>query len=100
MSYDRYLMNLFSLHDLDYLSPDMPDFTSSRDCSPVASDALNQSKAKAAASQSSMLLKLPDDIFKCVMDYLDRDAALRRSAQLLVVPSHGCPLVAFDHGRY
>ncbi|KAI4654482.1 uncharacterized protein J4E78_007528 [Alternaria triticimaculans] len=75
MSYDRYLMNLFSLHDLDYLSPDMPDFTSSRDCSPVASDALNQPKSKAAASQSSMLLKLPDDIFKCVMDYLDRDAA-------------------------
>ncbi|KAI4645692.1 hypothetical protein J4E93_005270 [Alternaria ventricosa] len=75
MSYDRYLMNLCSLHDLEYLSPDMPDFASSRDCSPVASDALNQPKSKAAATQSSMLLKLPDDIFKCVMDYLDRDAA-------------------------
>lgn len=39
MSYDRYLMNLFSLHDLDYLSPDMPDFASSRECSPIAFDA-------------------------------------------------------------
>ncbi|RYN39247.1 hypothetical protein AA0112_g4047 [Alternaria arborescens] len=75
MSYDRYLMNLFSLHDLDYLSPDMPDFASSRECSPIAFDAPIPPKPTVAVAQNSMLLKLPDDIFKCVMDYLDRDAA-------------------------
>jgi hypothetical protein len=76
MSYHRYL-NLFSLHDLGYPSPDMPDAASSRECSPVSSTTPGQPQPqpKAAATQNSMLLKLPDDIFKCVMDYLDRDAA-------------------------
>ena len=76
MNLERHLMNLFSIHDFDFLSPEMPDFTSSREASPTALDALSQqSKPKGAASQNSLLLKLPQDIFKCVMDYLDRDAA-------------------------
>ena len=77
MNHERHLMNLFTLHDfeIDLLSPEMPDFTSSREASPTALDALNQSNPKAAARQNSLLLKLPQDIFKCVMDYLDRDAA-------------------------
>ncbi|KAL1798566.1 hypothetical protein ACET3X_002603 [Alternaria dauci] len=75
MSYARYLMTV-GLNDMrDYLSHDMPDFASSRECSPVASDTALLPKPTVAVAQNSMLLKLPDDIFKCVMDYLDRDAA-------------------------
>ncbi|RMZ72550.1 hypothetical protein GMOD_00007549 [Pyrenophora seminiperda CCB06] len=66
-NYERLLMNLFSFSNFD-----MPP---SREASPMAFEPLNQSKPKAAASQNSRLLKLPEDIFKCVMDYLDRDAA-------------------------
>ncbi|CAA9964952.1 hypothetical protein PTMSG1_08311 [Pyrenophora teres f. maculata] len=53
----------------------MPDFMSSREASPAACDSLDHSKPKAATSQNSLLLKLPEDIFKCVMDYLNRDTA-------------------------
>lgn len=56
-------------------SPSMHGSEDSRECSPMAFDPLNLHKPKAVASQTSPLLKLPDDIFKCVMDYLDRDAA-------------------------
>jgi hypothetical protein len=74
MSYIDY-MNLFSYDDFDYLSPDLPIFTPSREGSPsMASDRLDPTDPT-AASDNSLLLKLPDDIFKCVMDYLDRDAA-------------------------
>ncbi|OAL54260.1 hypothetical protein IQ07DRAFT_583565 [Pyrenochaeta sp. DS3sAY3a] len=46
--------------------------------SPAAFDALNlpgPAASTAAAETTSPLLGLPDDIFKCVLDYLDRDAA-------------------------
>ena len=52
------------------------DSESSDYCSPMAFDPLNRSKPKAtAANANTPLLKLPDDIFKCVMDYLDGSAA-------------------------
>ena len=38
-------------------------------------DPLNLPKPRATANLHNPLLKLPDDIFKCIMDYLDRDAA-------------------------
>ncbi|KAI8942486.1 hypothetical protein NX059_000552 [Plenodomus lindquistii] len=57
------------------LSPSMQDSSDSRECSPVALDRLNLVKLKAAANQHNPLLNLPDDIFKCVIDYLDRDTA-------------------------
>lgn len=68
-------MSLFELFAMAPPSPSMHDSEDSRECSPMAFDPLNLHKPKAAATQTSPLLKLPDDIFKCVMDYLDRDAA-------------------------
>ncbi|KAF1945237.1 hypothetical protein EJ02DRAFT_339143 [Clathrospora elynae] len=53
----------------------MHDSDSGSECGPMAFDPLNMPKPKTAANQNSPLLKLPDDIFKCIMDYLDRDAA-------------------------
>lgn len=41
----------------------------------MAFDPLNMPKPKATTNVNSPLLKLPDDIFKCVMDYLDGSAA-------------------------
>lgn len=70
--------SLFALLDAHSAppSPTMDDSDSSRDCSPMAFDPLNMPKPKAtAANANSPLLKLPDDIFKCVMDYLDGNAA-------------------------
>jgi hypothetical protein len=72
MSFIDY-MNLY-LHDLDYLSPAMSNSTPSRECSPMASDRLDPNDPT-AASHNSLLLKLPNDLFSCVLDYLDRDAA-------------------------
>jgi hypothetical protein len=67
-------MNLFS-YDSDYLSPTMPAFTPSREGSPsMASDRLDPNDPQ-AAGHNSLLLKLPNDLFSCVLDYLDRDAA-------------------------
>ena len=68
-------MSLFTLLDMAPPSPSLQDSDSSRECSPMAFDPLNLSKPRATANQNSPLLKLPDDIFKCIMDYLDRDAA-------------------------
>ncbi|KAF2129265.1 hypothetical protein P153DRAFT_290893 [Dothidotthia symphoricarpi CBS 119687] len=47
----------------------------SRDTSPSAFDAPNELTSKAAENLKCPLLRLPDDIFRCVTDYLDRDAA-------------------------
>jgi hypothetical protein len=69
-------VSLFALLDMAPASPSLQDSDSSRDSSPVAYDTLNMPKPKAtAANAESPLLKLPDDIFKCVMDYLDGSAA-------------------------
>ncbi|KAH9874457.1 hypothetical protein IAQ61_003646 [Plenodomus lingam] len=57
------------------LSPSMQDSSDSGECSPMALDRLQILKLKAAANQHNPLLNLPDDIFKCIIDYLDRDAA-------------------------
>ncbi|KAL6709993.1 hypothetical protein ACN47E_009784 [Coniothyrium glycines] len=75
MSFSSRAMSLFALLDMAPPSPTMHDSDESRECSPLAFDPFNLSESKAAATQASLLLKLPDDIFKCVMDYLDRDAA-------------------------
>ncbi|KAF2873448.1 hypothetical protein BDV95DRAFT_488700 [Massariosphaeria phaeospora] len=45
----------------------------SRECSPVSVSA--SKAASEAEAKKSAFLKLPVDIFKCVTDYLDRDAA-------------------------
>lgn len=74
MSHHR-TMSLFEFLDMAPPSPSMHESDDSRECSPMAFDPLNMHKPKAFATQTSPLLKLPDDIFKCVMDYLDRDAA-------------------------
>ncbi|KAG9203920.1 hypothetical protein G6514_002081 [Epicoccum nigrum] len=55
-------------------SPTADDSESSPGCSPMAFDPLNLRKPKTTV-QNSPLFKLPDDIFKCVLDYLDRDEA-------------------------
>jgi hypothetical protein len=68
-------MSLFALLDMAPPSPFMPESEDSRECSPMAFDPLNLPRPKAVTNQTSPFLKLPDDIFKCVMDYLDRDAA-------------------------
>ncbi|CAO2654718.1 Nn.00g114510.m01.CDS01 [Neocucurbitaria sp. VM-36] len=73
MSFGR-SMNLFALLEMAPMSPSMQDSDSSREGSPMF-DPLNLPKPKATANLHSPLLKLPDDIFKCIMDYLDRDAA-------------------------
>ncbi|KAH7398228.1 hypothetical protein BKA66DRAFT_508614 [Pyrenochaeta sp. MPI-SDFR-AT-0127] len=72
----------------------MPDSDSSRECSPVAFDPRNMPKPN-TTPQSSPLLKLPDDIFKCVMDYLDRDAAwtLKKSCKGLANSETVCQLL-------
>ncbi|KAJ4368152.1 hypothetical protein N0V83_006508 [Neocucurbitaria cava] len=67
-------MSLFALLDMRSMSPSLQDSDSSREESPLF-DPLNLPKPKATANLHSPLLKLPDDIFKCIMDYLDRDAA-------------------------
>ena len=66
--------SLFSLLDMAPPSPAADDSESSAGCSPMAFDPLNLRKPKTTI-QSSPLFKLPDDIFKCVLDYLDRDEA-------------------------
>lgn len=55
-------------------SPSPDDSDSSHGCSPMAFDPLNMRKPKTTV-QLSPLFKLPDDIFKCVLDYLGRDEA-------------------------
>lgn len=65
---------LFALIDMARASPGVEDSDSSRGCSPMAFDPLNLRKPK-TTSQNSPLFKLPDDIFKCVLDYLDREEA-------------------------
>ncbi|EAT83805.2 hypothetical protein HBI56_062660 [Parastagonospora nodorum] len=69
--------SLFALLDMAPPSPTVHEDSESSDyCSPVAFEPLNRSKPKAtAANANTPLLKLPDDIFKCVMDYLDGSAA-------------------------
>ncbi|KAF2630938.1 hypothetical protein BU25DRAFT_385611 [Macroventuria anomochaeta] len=69
-------LSLFALLDMTPPSPgaDDSDSDSSRGCSPMAFDPLNLRKPKTTV-QNSPLFKLPDDIFKCVLDYLDRDEA-------------------------
>lgn len=68
-------LSLFALLDMvPPLSPGIDDSDSSRGVSPMAFDPLNLRKPKTTV-QNSPLFKLPDDIFKCVLDYLDRDEA-------------------------
>ncbi|KAF3035225.1 hypothetical protein E8E12_004434 [Didymella heteroderae] len=67
-------LSLFALLDMAPPSPGADDSDSSRGCSPMAFDPLNLRKPKTTV-QHSPLFKLPDDIFKCVLDYLDRDEA-------------------------
>ncbi|KAL1605555.1 hypothetical protein SLS59_003357 [Nothophoma quercina] len=67
-------LSLFALLDMAPPSPGADDSDSSRGCSPMAFDPLNLRKPKTSA-QNSPLFKLPDDIFKCVLDYLHRDEA-------------------------
>ncbi|UPX18745.1 uncharacterized protein EKO05_0009036 [Ascochyta rabiei] len=67
-------LSLFALLDMAPPSPGMEGSDSSRGCSPMAFDPLNLRKPK-TTTQNSPLFKLPDDIFKCVLDYLDRDEA-------------------------
>lgn len=52
-----------------------PHLDSSREGSPAPFDRLNMPEPKTNANANNPLLKLPDDIFKCVMDYLDGSAA-------------------------
>jgi hypothetical protein len=68
---------LFALLEMAPPSPSMHDTDSSREGSPMDSvDPLNLPKpSKGASNTDRTLLKLPDDIFKCVMDYLDGSAA-------------------------
>jgi hypothetical protein len=66
-------LSLFALLDMGpYPTPDDSDW--SHGCSPAAFDPLNVRKPKTTV-QLSPLFKLPDDIFKCVLDYLDRGDA-------------------------
>jgi hypothetical protein len=68
--------SLFALLDMVPPSPSLLDSESSRECTPVAFNSRNTPKANAtAANATSPLLKLPDDIFKCILDYLDGPAA-------------------------
>jgi hypothetical protein len=68
--------SLFALLDMAPPSPSLLDSDSSREPSPVPFVSRNMPKANAtAANASSPLLKLPDDIFKCILDYLDGYAA-------------------------
>ncbi|KAF2026417.1 hypothetical protein EK21DRAFT_74309 [Setomelanomma holmii] len=69
--------SLFALLDMaPPMSPSAQSTDSSRECSPMAFDPLNIPRPKATdANMNSPLLKLPDDIFKCIMDYLDGTAA-------------------------
>ncbi|KAJ4332816.1 hypothetical protein N0V87_008101 [Didymella glomerata] len=67
-------LSLFALLDMAPPSPGADDSESSRGCSPMAFDPLNLRKPTTTV-QHSPLFRLPDDIFKCVLDYLDRDEA-------------------------
>ncbi|KAL5116468.1 hypothetical protein ACEQ8H_005589 [Pleosporales sp. CAS-2024a] len=69
--------SLFALLDMAPPSPSTPGSDSSRACSPGARDPLHtpMMPAATAANALSPLLRLPDDIFRCVMDHLDGNAA-------------------------
>ncbi|KAJ4986282.1 hypothetical protein SVAN01_08217 [Stagonosporopsis vannaccii] len=67
-------LSLLALLEMAPPSPGADESDSSRGCSPMAFDPLNLRKPKTTV-QLSPLFKLPDDIFKCVLDYLDRDEA-------------------------
>lgn len=66
--------SIFALLDMAPPSPGVEDSDSSHGCSPAAFNPLNLPKPQTTV-QNSPLFKLPDDIFKCVLDYLDRDEA-------------------------
>jgi len=57
------------------LSPPLLDSSDSRECTPVALDRSQLVQLKTTANQQNPFLNLPDDIFKCVIDYLDQGAA-------------------------
>ncbi|KAF1927835.1 uncharacterized protein M421DRAFT_47487, partial [Didymella exigua CBS 183.55] len=67
-------LSFFALLDMAPPSPGI-DYAHSSSCgSPLALDPLNLRKP-ATTAQHSPLFRLPDDIFACVLDYLDRDEA-------------------------
>lgn len=66
-------LSLFALLDMAPPSPRAEGSDSSRGCSPRL-EPLKPGKPKTRV-QRSALFKLPDDIFKCVLDYLHRDEA-------------------------
>lgn len=65
----------FALLDMPSPSPSLHESDDSCESTPTAFDSLHVPNPKAAANQNSVLLKLPDDIFRCVMDYLERREA-------------------------
>ncbi len=68
-------MSYFNLLEIAPLTPSLADSDSSRESSPAVMHGEVDLRSPAVCNQDSPLLKLPDDIFKCVMDYLDREEA-------------------------
>lgn len=70
MSLISYHILLDQMLDMTPSSPSSVGSSDSREGSPTSLDSRTR-----ARPQTSPFLQLPNDIFKCVMDYLDRDAA-------------------------
>jgi len=75
MDWPSFHIPLFELPLMAPLSPPLLDSSDSRECTPVALDRSQLVQLKTTANQQNPFLNLPDDIFKCVIDYLDQGAA-------------------------
>jgi hypothetical protein len=79
MSFLRHYVEFAQLLDMSY-SPSDASSSSSRESSPLFPEHdhdhnHNHGAAKDPKPQTSPFLQLPNDLFKCVLDYLDRNAA-------------------------
>lgn len=76
MSFLRHYAHFAQLLDMPAYSPSDVSSTLSRESSPLSPEHDHDySDRKSPKPQTSPFLQLPNDLFKCVLDYLDRDAA-------------------------
>lgn len=72
MSFLRSYVHFAQLLDMP-MSPSSVSSDDSREASPLCLDALENGRSR--KPQTSPFLQLPNDLFKCVLDYLNRDSA-------------------------
>jgi hypothetical protein len=72
MSFLRSYVHIAQLLDVS-MSPYSASSDDSREASPLSLDTLGSGRS--SKPQTSPFLQLPNDLFKCVLDYLNRDSA-------------------------